>query len=466
MAVPPHRRTSGRARRRSRPRPRSRRSLPALAAATGMLTLAACGGVTFADEPDTFSTMGFTAGDALSAVRVELATAALDPLDVQVNQGAFDEQQFLSSVAADDPPDAVRMDRALIGGYAARGALVPLTDCLDDQGVDPADYRAGAIDEATLDGTVYGLPDSYDTRLLLVDQDVLAEAGDGRTEVDTSDWEGLRRLADDLHTRDGGLLTRIGFDPKIPEFFPLWVEANGGSLISDDGRTARLDSPEVVEALEYTVGLIDAQGGWGRFKSLRDSFDQFGAENQIAQGQIGAYPMEDWYINVLAGASPDVPLGTEPFLGRDGRPINFVSGASWAIPKGSAHPDEACEFITTMTAAESWIEAATAKAGEIRAAGSPYIGDFTGNVEADRVIREEIWEPTGSAAFDEASLLIDAVQDASFSVPANGAGTEFRRAWQSAVNHVLSGDKEPRQALEEAQDRAQTALDLAYQGER
>ncbi|WP_078900764.1 extracellular solute-binding protein [Streptomyces sp. SBT349] len=459
MAAPRHGRFA------KRLRGRLRRGLTAAAAATGMLTIAACGGVTFADESDTFTTMGFGAGDALSQVRLGLGTAAIAPLDVRVNEGAFDEQQFLSSVAADDPPDVVRMDRALIGGYGARGALVPLTECLEDRGVDLSQYRGGAIDEATLDGTVYGLPDSYDNRVLLVDRDVLAEAGGG-AEVDTSDWEGLRRLAEELHVRDGGRVDRLGFDPKIPEFFPLWVEANGGTLISDDGRTARLDSPEVVEALEYTVGLIDAQGGWGRFKSLRDSFDQFGAGNQLARHQVGAYPMEDWYVNVLAGASPDINLGTEPFLGRDGQPINFVSGASWAIPKGSAHPEEACAFITTMTSAESWVEAAAAKAREVRDTGSPYTGDFTGNIEADRVIREEIWEPTGNAAFDEASLAIDEVQDDSFSVPANGAGTEFRRAWQSAVNQVLSGDHEPREALEQAQERAQTALDLAYQGER
>ncbi len=38
----------------------------------------------------------------------------------------------------------------------------------------------------------------------------------------------------------------------------------------------------VVEALEYTVSLIEAQGGWGAFKSFRDSWDFFGAENQFA----------------------------------------------------------------------------------------------------------------------------------------------------------------------------------------
>jgi multiple sugar transport system substrate-binding protein len=40
----------------------------------------------------------------------------------------------------------------------------------------------------------------------------------------------------------GGKLERIGFDPKIPEFFILWAHANGAQLLSADGRHAHLNS--------------------------------------------------------------------------------------------------------------------------------------------------------------------------------------------------------------------------------
>ncbi len=439
-----------------------------LVTVTALLPVTACGGVGFADDSDTFTTMGFGLGDALANTRIDLASETLDGVALQVNEGAFDEQQFLSAVAADDPPDVVRMDRSLIGGYAARGALVPLTDCLADRDVDLGQYRDEAVAEATLDGAVYGLPDSYDSRVTLVNGAVLDEVGLRTADVDTSDWDRLAQASEEMQRQEDGQLTRIGFDPKIPEFFPLWVQANGGALISDDGRTALLDSPEVVEALEYTLGLIDAQGGWGTFESLRDTFDQFGAANPIASGQAGAYPMEDWYVNVLAGTSPDVDLRAEPFRDRQGEPLNYSSGTSWVIPQGSPHPEEACEFVTTMTATDTWVTAAEAKAEEVRATGAPYVGDFTGNREADRIIEQEIWEPTGNAAFDDATALLYDIQDDAFSVPANAAGTEFRKAWQSAVNRALSGDSSPEDALARAQDEAQSALDRAasQRGER
>jgi multiple sugar transport system substrate-binding protein len=447
MAAPPSRRR------------RRRRTLAGLVAAAGLLPATACGGVGFADTSNTFTTMGFGMGDALATVRVDEARPVLGGMKLEINEGAFDEQQFLSAVAAGNAPDVVVMDRTLVGGYAARGAVVPLTECLKDQDVDLGEYRGAALREVTLDGTVYGLPESYDNRIMLVNGSTLKKAGHEATDVDTSDWKGLLKLAKELHHTSGGKLTRLGFDPKIPEFFPMWVRANGGSLLSDDGRTARLDDPRTVEALEYAVSLIDAQEGWGDFKALRDSFDMFGEANHFASDQAGAHAMEDWYVSVLAETSPDLDLHTQPFTDRRGEPLNYVSGYSWVIPKGSPHPEKACEFITRMTSAESWVTAAKAKAKEIRKDGSPYIGDFTGNVVADKRIHEDVWKPTGNRAYDRAAEQLYAMQDDSFAVPANAAGTEFRKAWQQAVNSVLSGSQSPQEALDQAQDRAQSALD-------
>jgi multiple sugar transport system substrate-binding protein len=52
--------------------------------------------------------------------------------------------------------------------------------------------------------------------------------------------------------------------------------------------------------------------------------------------------------------------------------------------------------------------------------------------------------------------------DHTFAMPANPAGDEFEQAWQDEVNKVLTGDKEPADALADAQDAAQKALDEAW----
>ncbi|WP_327664708.1 MULTISPECIES: extracellular solute-binding protein [unclassified Streptomyces] len=450
------------------PPQRIRRKAAGLAAAFALLpALSGCGGVSMASSGNsTFTTMGFMQSDALASDRMDAARKALEPdgLHIQVNEGAFDSQQFLSAVAAGDAPDAVVMDRTLVGGYAARGALMPLTDCLEREHIDTDGYVRTAIDEGSLDGTVYALPDSYDSRLLLTNDKVLKGNGTSAAEFSTGNWKKLAATTRTLQKRSGGKLTRIGFDPKIPEFFPMWAKANGADLISSDGRTAELNDPKAVQALTYAVKLVDEQGGWGKLKALRDSFDMFGAKNEFVREQLGSFPMEDWYVNVLAGSSPKIDLAPDVFRDRKGKPLNWSSGLGWAIPKNAKHPDAACEFIKTMTSTKTWVHAARAKAKETRASGSPYTGDVTGNLAADRVIEHDVWKPTGNKAFDKATRIVFDLSRKGFAVPSNAAGSEFKDAWQSAVNRVLSGEQTPQQALDQAQRKAQSALDLANEG--
>jgi multiple sugar transport system substrate-binding protein len=262
----------------------------------------------------------------------------------------------------------------------------------------------------------------------------------------------------------GGKLQRIGFDPKIPEFLPMWVKANGGALLSDDGKTAQLNDPKVVEALTTTAGIVQADGGWNKLKGLRDSFDFFGAKNQFARDQLGAFPMEDWYLNVLAEASPDVDISVTPFKDRQGNPITFVTGSAWAIPKGAKNPAAACQFAKTMTEASTWVAAAKARVAARAKKKLPFTGLYSGNKVADDQVFSQVYKPSGNAKFDDAVQTVLGVQDVAFATPASPAGAEFQKAWTDAVNRVLTGQLQPAAALDRAQKEAQAALDKASGG--
>lgn len=421
-----------------------------------VLLVAGCGGVGGTDDDGagaTLTMMGFGTGDEIAQTRFDAANRAIAPARAVAAEGSFDAQQFLSAVASGTPPDLVYMERRLLGTYAVRDALLPLGDCVARERIDMGQYRPAAVAEATLRGQLYGLPDFYNNRVLMINDAVAGGAG-----LATDDWDALAATARRLTVLEAGKLRRIGFDPKIPEFLPMWARANGADLVSADGRTARLDDPRVVEALEFTAGLIEAQGGWAAFKAFRDTFDFFGANNQFAAGQLGAFLMEDFYLNVLAESSPDVAVTVAPFRGRDGKPVDWIGGNAWAIPAGGAHPEEACRWIATMTASETWIAAARARATVRADAGKPYAGTFTGNVRADEVIFRDVVQPS-----DAVRSVLEA-QESGFSLPATAAGEEFKAAWQDAVNRVLDGRQSPADALAQAQRQAQAALDEANRG--
>src|SRR5690606_8169456 len=150
----------------------------------------------------------------------------------------------------------------------------------------------------------YAFPEFFNSRVWIINNRAFEEAGIDPDEVDLSDWDAIAEINEELTVVEDGTLTRIGIDPKLPEFLPLWAWANGSPLLNEDGTQASLDAPGVIEALEATVPMHEPAGGRTTFLDFRDTWDFFGADNQYAVDQLAAMPMEQWYLNVLAGSSP------------------------------------------------------------------------------------------------------------------------------------------------------------------
>jgi multiple sugar transport system substrate-binding protein len=411
----------------------------------------------------TLRTMGFGLPDEIAKVRVEEAKKAVGTSnDFQMDTGGFDEQKFLSAVASGNPPDLIYMDRQLIGTYANRGALQSLTSCIRNQKINMSQYRDASRREVTFKGVVYGIPEFLQSRNIIINRPVLANAHVKLTDIDTSNWSKLASVNRKLLKRSGGKVTRIGFDPKLPEFFPLWAKANGVDILSKDGRKAHINDPRAVAALTYAVGLINAHGGWGAFKSFRDTWDFFGAKNQVQQGQVGAWPMEDFYYSNLARSSPGVKIYVANFKNRKGVPIDYTTGNTWAIPRGAKNPSQACVWMKAMTRWESWVKAAEARKAVRKAAGLPFLPIYSGNKIADQKIINGVWEASATSPYFKQAVRTNLrSQRFAFSIPPSPAGAEFHKAWEDAVNRVLGGQQRVKAALDQAQREAQRALDRA-----
>jgi multiple sugar transport system substrate-binding protein len=405
----------------------------------------------------TLEVYGFGPGDEIANTRAEIAERAVGG-SVDNPRGAFNDQQFLASVASGDVADVVYLDRAKVAEYAAKGAFQPLTNCIRNQRINMKQYRKATVQEVTYKKRVFGIPEFTNPRTVIIDNRVVRDAGLKISDLNTNNWARLARANRKMLKRSGGKVTRIGFDPKLPEFFPLWAKANGAQILSKDGLHAHLNSPKAVQALTYAYSLIRAHGGWGPFKSFRDTWDFFGAKNQVAEDQIGAWPMESFYYNVLAQNSPNVSITAKPFLNRRGGAITLLTGNAWAIPKGSKNAGLACTWMKAMTATSSWVAAAKKRFDAQRARNRPFTGVYTANTQADVKIYQDIYQKMGNPQFDKAVDLLVAVSRYGFTIPASPAGGEFQQAWMDAVNRVLNGQQSPKAALNRAQREAQAAI--------
>ncbi|MFA9445042.1 extracellular solute-binding protein [Egicoccus sp. AB-alg6-2] len=403
---------------------------------------------------------GYETGDQIAQVRVDRFRELYPDVNLEFSESGFDEQGFLSALASDDPPDLVNIPRNEIGTYIARGVLAPLDECIAQHDVDTSVYYDGAINQVTVDGTVYAFPEFFNSRVWILNNAAFEDAGLDPETVDLSDWEALAEVNEQLTRNEGGRLERIGLDPKLPEFLPLWAWANGAPMISEDGLEANLDDPGVIEALELTVPFHEPAGGRTTFLDFRDTWDFFGGDNQYAADQLGGMPMEQWYLNVLAGSSPDAEVTVRPFEGPDGQPITWADGNSWAVTASAQNPEAACTFAKTMTEADTWIEAAQARADTRAEEGAPNTGVYTGNREADDVIFSEIVDLSDMPSFEQAVQTVVENQENAFGLPPSPASAAFKAAWEDAVNAVLTG-ADPASAMATAQQEAQAAIDAA-----
>lgn len=447
----------------------TRRIVPALLVA--MLVFAACGDDEVPPEPsadpadvtgDLFAFgFGYETGDQIAQVRVDEFREAYPDVDVSFSESGFDNQTFLSALASGEPPDVVNVPRNNIGTYIARGVLEPLDECIAAQEIDMENFYPAGVDQVTVDGTHYALPEFFNSRVWIINNTAFEEAGIDPATLDLSDWDAIAEANEQLTQMDGGQLNRIGIDPKLPEFLPLWANANGSPLLLEEGLESNLDDPAVAEALEFSNSLHEPAGGRTTFLDFRDTWDFFGAENQYATGQLAAMPMEIWYLNVLAEASPDVDLTVRPFETREGEPITWADGNAWAISTATDNPAAACAFIANMTSQETWVAAATARAETRAEEGLPNLGVYTGNQAADEVIFNEIVDLSEFPQFAEAAEVVREVQDQAFGIPPSPAAAEFEQAWQSAVTAVMVDEAEPAARLQEADEAVQATIDAA-----
>jgi len=401
---------------------------------------------------------GYGPGDDVQENRAAYAAAQLSGTTVSRPSGDFTDQVFLTRLAT-DVPDLVRMPRASIALYAAKGVLQPMDSCVADV---KGQYRAGALKAMTYGGKVYGLPEFTNQVTLIVNGAAFKQAGLALTDAQTANKKKLLATTKKLVKYDGsGNLTRIGFDPKIDADWglPLWTKWFGADIISKDGLKAQLNTRQAIAALVYAKQLIQTQGGWNKFKSFRDTMDFFGAQNPLVKDQLGFWPMESFIYNTFSNNSPNVDIAAKFFTNQKGGPITMFSGNAWAVPKGSKNVDDACKYMKAVTSVDAWVTAAKKRYDARKAAGTTFTGLYTANAKADTKVYEDIYQSFGKSDFDDAVKVLVADARYGFELPPSPGGRQFVQAYLDAVNRVLTNQQSPKEALDQAQKEAQAAID-------
>ena len=287
--------------------------------------------------------MGFGAGDEIATVRLDRGEGGARRRQGQARSRAT------STSSSSSPPWPPASRRSSSTPSATRSAPSPpaarssrSTDCIEGEGIDTSRLpRVRRSDEVTFADEVYGIPEFNVVQIIQANADLLEQAGLTRSRTSTGPT-GTRSLAANkelMKQRRAASSRRSASTASCPEFLPLWAKANGADLISEDGRTAQLDDPAVVEALEFAVGDLRRAGrlrrGQGASATPRTSSATATSSPAARSARCR------WSSGTSTCSTTSRPTRrwpSTPCATAEGEPIACASGSAWAIPKGSTEP--------------------------------------------------------------------------------------------------------------------------------
>ena len=405
--------------------------------------------------------MNVQESDQLVFARVEAFKQAFPNIQIEFVPEAADEK-IVTANASDSMPDIVVKDRFSTTSWASREVWRPIDDLVQRDGFDTGRFVESALTEATYDGKLHGIPSSMDVQMLYVNLDALAEAQIDPNTLDTGNWDQLLDAGTKLLKKSGDRVDRWGFDPKIQDgFIYLWAGANGADLINDDGTEVTFDDPKAVEALDWGTRVFDAQGGFPTYEAVKGTWS---GDEQFARGQVAMTVYQSWMLTgVMTRVPPAFNFKVVPVKPRGGDGIVSIAGGNaFYIPSQAKNPDAAWEFIKFMVADETWLIGANARKAQRKAEGVAYVPSLTGSKTADQAQIDQVYEPLPGPFDDGVRLLPEILANSrprEVYVSPAGALVD-QRLDQSGVKPALRKDMSAEDALKQADQDAQTELDL------
>jgi len=279
-------------------------------------------------------------------------------------------QKLTVSLAAGTGPDIMDADASYYVAYYAKGVLEPVN--LEVFGVKSypelmARYVPGGLASGTFEGKVYTLPYQGNSMSLFLNNKLFAAAGLDPQKDAPRTWKDLMALCPKLKKVEGRRTVRKAFE--FPYHSPRWqlqdlqpmTEQFGGRILSEDGKTAFLNSPETLKALTLWRDVTKECGDPKNTKNTasnpnQDFLDGFTAmwiTGPWATPQVLASPIKsDFTVVGLPQVDP-------------AKPHTMVYGWAWGVNKNKAEKNKiaAWDFVRFMLAKpEEWL----AKAGFVQ----------------------------------------------------------------------------------------------------
>jgi len=254
--------------------------------------------------------------------------------------------KLLVAVQGGTPPDISTVDQIWNSEFALSDAIIPLDEYIDSSDLISEEmFFEGAWDSCLYDGQVWGIPVDIDVWYYnFFNKDMFEAAGLDTENPPIVYWEDLLDSCEKL-TIDGqwAVGLQAGKDEATICIIDSFIYSNGGSIISDDGKTCTINSPEVIEALKFYKSL-EEYAPEGTINRTQVDTSQLFTEGKIAMFWFPQL-IQDTLVN-----SPDLNWGMTVCSANEGyTPTGTLGGWNLVIYRDAPNKDMAFKFIEFLT---------------------------------------------------------------------------------------------------------------------
>lgn len=269
-------------------------------------------------------------------------------LDVQFQPWASAHDKFTTAIAGGTTPDVAEVGTTWTPEFAEAGALVDLTDKVEDAGL--ADDLVSGLQEAgTVDGSLYGMPWYAGVRAFVYRTDLFEQAG----LTPPTTWDELKETALALKAAYPDVTAwPIAGDSQYGVMPFIW--GAGGEVAEQDGDawTSGIDSDAAREGVEFYTGMATEEGVSTAAATTWKETDLLKA---FEQGSAAMMITGSWTPKTILTDAPDLAgkIGAFPVPGKtEGLSGSFLGGSHLGIFSESDKQDLAWEFVQMMTTGE------------------------------------------------------------------------------------------------------------------
>ncbi|MDQ2624575.1 MAG: sugar ABC transporter substrate-binding protein [Actinomycetota bacterium] len=331
-----------------------------------------------------------------------------------------------TAVAGSSEADAYELNYENFITYATNGVLAELS------GVDAAAYKPSLLDAFTLDGTQYGLPESFSNVVLFYNKGLFDAAG-----IDTPTngwtWDDARTAAEALTDKDAGVWGM--YQPvSFHEFYKVLAQS-GGEFFNADKSEATFASPAGIEAAKWLVEKSGVTMPTEADGAGTPDFDT----NLFKEGKLGMWTTGIWMFGALSEVEGlEWDIAVEPGNTQNASAM-FTNGV--VVSSRSEHPAEAQKWLEFLTG--------SAASTEIRVAASWELPPV-----ADQSLLAPYLEVTPPANRQAVMDSLDAV----VLPPVIESQQEMQDIVSEELGNAAAGRKSVEDALADAQERVNALL--------